>query len=188
MSFSIITIISKTLPYTYLFLLISTTFITINIIIIKKCIVSTTMPTISHFLSQILEEYYNIYVYILRIRHENIIPQIVISYYLRLFLFKVTFLTFFTYVISDPDNNILTAEKIFVSMSLFFTMHLPLGLLPLIVVSVVEVEPRFLTTSTSQRLWFFLSYTNILTSIRYYLTGSRQMLVKSRLIFATLYL
>ncbi|XP_049867756.1 multidrug resistance-associated protein 1 isoform X1 [Pectinophora gossypiella] len=54
--------------------------------------------------------------------------------------FLVTFLTFFTYVISDPDNNILTAEKIFVSMSLFFTMNLPLGLLPLIVVSVVETS------------------------------------------------
>ncbi|KAJ0175661.1 hypothetical protein K1T71_008820 [Dendrolimus kikuchii] len=52
--------------------------------------------------------------------------------------FLVIFLTFFTFLISDPDNNILTAEKIFVSMSLFFTMHMPLGLLPIIVVSVIE--------------------------------------------------
>ncbi|XP_063535449.1 multidrug resistance-associated protein 1 [Cydia strobilella] len=53
--------------------------------------------------------------------------------------FLVTFLTFFTYVISDPTHN-LTAEKIFVSMSLFFMIHLPLGLLPLIVVSVIETS------------------------------------------------
>ncbi|XP_013142439.1 PREDICTED: multidrug resistance-associated protein 1 [Papilio polytes] len=54
--------------------------------------------------------------------------------------FLVTFLTFFTYVISDPENNILAPDKIFVSMSLFFVMHLPLGLLPLIVVSVIETS------------------------------------------------
>ncbi|KPI96774.1 Canalicular multispecific organic anion transporter 2 [Papilio xuthus] len=54
--------------------------------------------------------------------------------------FLVTFLTFFTYVISDPENNVLAPDKIFVSMSLFFVMHLPLGLLPLIVVSVIEVS------------------------------------------------
>ncbi|KOB77962.1 ATP-binding cassette sub-family C member 1 [Operophtera brumata] len=53
---------------------------------------------------------------------------------------NVTFLTFFTFVISDPENNILTATNIFVSMSLFYTMHLPLGLLPLIIVSAIEVS------------------------------------------------
>ncbi|XP_045495076.1 multidrug resistance-associated protein 1 isoform X1 [Colias croceus] len=52
--------------------------------------------------------------------------------------FLVTFLTFFTYVITDPDNHILTPVRVFVSMSLFYTMNLPLGLLPLIVVSVIE--------------------------------------------------
>ncbi|XP_045534710.1 multidrug resistance-associated protein 1 isoform X1 [Papilio machaon] len=54
--------------------------------------------------------------------------------------FLVTFLTFFTYVISDPEKNVLAPDKIFVSMSLFFIMHLPLGLLPLIVVSVIETS------------------------------------------------
>lgn len=54
-------------------------------------------------------------------------------------MFKVTFLTFFTYVVSDP-THLLTPEKMFVSISLFFTMHLPLGLLPLVVVSVIEVD------------------------------------------------
>ncbi|KAF9791463.1 hypothetical protein SFRURICE_007480 [Spodoptera frugiperda] len=54
--------------------------------------------------------------------------------------FLVTFLTFFTFLITDPENNVLTAENIFVSMSLFYTMHLPLGLLPLIVVSAIEVS------------------------------------------------
>ncbi|KAI8422379.1 hypothetical protein MSG28_006239 [Choristoneura fumiferana] len=54
--------------------------------------------------------------------------------------FLVTFLTFLTYVICDPDGHNLTAEKIFVSMSLFFMIHLPLGLLPLIVVSAIEVS------------------------------------------------
>ncbi|KAL0880786.1 hypothetical protein ABMA27_001981 [Loxostege sticticalis] len=52
--------------------------------------------------------------------------------------FLVTFLTFFTFVISDPDKNILTASNIFVSMSLFYTMNLPLGLLPIIVVYAIE--------------------------------------------------
>ncbi|XP_069356357.1 multidrug resistance-associated protein 1 isoform X3 [Maniola hyperantus] len=52
--------------------------------------------------------------------------------------FLVTFLTFFTYVISDPDNNILKPDTIFVSMSLFYVMHLPLGLLPIIIVSIIE--------------------------------------------------
>ncbi|CAB3223722.1 unnamed protein product [Arctia plantaginis] len=56
--------------------------------------------------------------------------------------FLVTFLTFFTFLISDPEKNILTAENIFVSMSLFYTMHLPLGLLPLIIVAVIEVVPQ----------------------------------------------
>nr|QCO93576.1 ATP-binding cassette subfamily C member 5 [Chilo suppressalis] len=54
--------------------------------------------------------------------------------------FLVTFLTFFTFVISDPEKNILTATNIFVSMSLFYTMHLPLGLLPIIVVSAIETS------------------------------------------------
>nr|XP_021201313.2 multidrug resistance-associated protein 1 isoform X4 [Helicoverpa armigera] len=54
--------------------------------------------------------------------------------------FLVTFLTFFTFLITDPEKNILTAENIFVSMSLFYTMHLPLGLLPLIVVSAIETS------------------------------------------------
>ncbi|XP_075974894.1 multidrug-Resistance like Protein 1 isoform X3 [Anticarsia gemmatalis] len=54
--------------------------------------------------------------------------------------FLVTFLTFFTFLICDPENHILTAENIFVSMSLFYTMHLPLGLLPLIIVSVIETS------------------------------------------------
>ncbi|CAH0714292.1 unnamed protein product, partial [Brenthis ino] len=54
--------------------------------------------------------------------------------------FLVTFLTFFTYVISDPDNHILKPDTIFVSMSLFYIMHLPLGLLPLIIVSVIETS------------------------------------------------
>ncbi|XP_073949373.1 multidrug-Resistance like Protein 1 isoform X1 [Choristoneura fumiferana] len=54
--------------------------------------------------------------------------------------FLVTFLTFLTYVICDPDGHNLTAEKIFVSMSLFFMIHLPLGLLPLIVVSAIETS------------------------------------------------
>ncbi|XP_039751037.1 multidrug resistance-associated protein 1 isoform X1 [Pararge aegeria] len=52
--------------------------------------------------------------------------------------FLVTFLTFFTYVISDPENNVLKPDTIFVSMSLFYVMHLPLGLLPIIVVSIIE--------------------------------------------------
>ncbi|CAH2234392.1 jg21196 [Pararge aegeria aegeria] len=54
--------------------------------------------------------------------------------------FLVTFLTFFTYVISDPENNVLKPDTIFVSMSLFYVMHLPLGLLPIIVVSIIEVS------------------------------------------------
>ncbi|XP_062527521.1 multidrug resistance-associated protein 1 isoform X1 [Bombyx mori] len=54
--------------------------------------------------------------------------------------FLVTFLTFFTYVISDPENNIPTAERIFVSMSLFFTMNVPLGFLPFIIVSAIETS------------------------------------------------
>ncbi|CAG9578809.1 unnamed protein product [Danaus chrysippus] len=54
--------------------------------------------------------------------------------------FLVTFLTFFTYVISDPVNHVLKPDKIFVSMSLFYIMHLPLGLLPIIVVSIIETS------------------------------------------------
>ncbi|XP_068632707.1 multidrug resistance-associated protein 1 isoform X1 [Battus philenor] len=54
--------------------------------------------------------------------------------------FLVIFLTFFTYVISDPENHILKPDTIFVSMSLFYVMHLPLGLLPLIVVSAIETS------------------------------------------------
>ncbi|XP_031762816.2 multidrug resistance-associated protein 1 isoform X5 [Galleria mellonella] len=53
--------------------------------------------------------------------------------------FLVTFLTFFTYVVS-VDNNKLTATNTFVSISLFYTIHLPLGLLPLVVVSAIETS------------------------------------------------
>lgn len=75
-------------------------------------------------------------------RHTNMTSWYVLyTSYNQVFLFKVTFLTFFTFVMSDPENNILTATNIFVSMSLFYTMHLPLGLLPLIVVSAIEVAP-----------------------------------------------
>lgn len=85
------------------------------------------------------------------------------------FVLKVTFLTFFTFVISDQDN-ILTAEKIFVSMSLFYTMHLPLGLLPLIVVSAIEVEPPIYTTIyLHKRLWYFLAgFTNTHTHLMFF--------------------
>lgn len=73
----------------------------------------------------------------------------------------MTFLTFFTFLISDPEKNILTAENIFVSMSLFYTMHLPLGLLPLIIVAVIEVVPQGVTHPIylRKRLWFFSTRT-----------------------------
>lgn len=77
-----------------------------------------------------------------------------------LFLFKVTFLTFFTYVISDPVNNVLKPDTIFVSMSLFYIMHLPLGLLPIIVVSIIEVDTTWYRPYSHAAMVLYRYHTN----------------------------
>lgn len=45
---------------------------------------------------------------------------------------KVSLVTFFTYCYSS-DENVLTAEKAFVSLALFDIIRMPLALLPLLI-------------------------------------------------------
>nr|CAI5844705.1 unnamed protein product [Callosobruchus analis] len=52
--------------------------------------------------------------------------------------FLVTFLTLITYTFTDPLNP-LTPGKAFKSLSLFATMHVPMGLLPLLIAFIAEV-------------------------------------------------
>lgn len=47
-------------------------------------------------------------------------------------------LTFMVYVLSD-QNNILTPQRAFVSLTLFAIMNMPMSLLPLLIVYIVEV-------------------------------------------------
>ncbi|XP_030383704.1 multidrug resistance-associated protein 1 isoform X7 [Scaptodrosophila lebanonensis] len=53
--------------------------------------------------------------------------------------FLVSVVTFATYVLSS-DENILTAEKIFVSITLFDTLKLPLATLPMLAVDIAETQ------------------------------------------------
>ena len=46
--------------------------------------------------------------------------------------------TFAVYVLSSRDN-ILTAEKAFVSLSLFNILRFPLGVLPMMIANIVQV-------------------------------------------------
>ncbi|XP_072401337.1 multidrug resistance-associated protein 1 isoform X3 [Diabrotica undecimpunctata] len=52
--------------------------------------------------------------------------------------FLVTFVTFATYIYSDPVNHVLSAEKIFKAMALFSIIGMPLALLPMLLVYIVE--------------------------------------------------
>lgn len=54
---------------------------------------------------------------------------------------QVSMLTFLTYVMVDP-NNVLTADKVFPAIALFNILNMPLGILPLLVVYIVQVKLR----------------------------------------------
>lgn len=54
-------------------------------------------------------------------------------------LLKVCIVTFATYVLSS-ENNILTAEKAFVSLALFNLLRFPLIVFPSIINSIIEVN------------------------------------------------
>lgn len=58
-------------------------------------------------------------------------------------------LTFTVYVLVD-SNNILTPEKVFVSIALFEIMRIPMSLLPLLIVYVIEVFKYYY-----YRKWFW---------------------------------
>lgn len=53
--------------------------------------------------------------------------------------FKVSLTTFAVYVLSDP-SHVLTAEKAFVSLSLFNIMRFPISVLPMVISSLVQVR------------------------------------------------
>lgn len=56
--------------------------------------------------------------------------------------FQVALTTFAVYVRVD-ENNILDAEKAFVSLSLFNILRFPLNMLPQVISSMVQVRPYF---------------------------------------------
>ena len=53
--------------------------------------------------------------------------------------FLVALATFATYVLVD-EKNVLDAQKAFVSLSLFNILRMPLTLLPMVIISVVQVH------------------------------------------------
>lgn len=56
--------------------------------------------------------------------------------------FKVSLATFGVYFLLD-EGNILTATKVFTSMSLFNILRLPLFDLPMVISAVVQVRPNY---------------------------------------------
>ena len=56
--------------------------------------------------------------------------------------FKVSLATFGVYFLLD-EENILTATKVFTSMSLFNILRLPLFDLPMVISAVVQVQPNY---------------------------------------------
>ncbi|XP_053612783.1 multidrug resistance-associated protein 1 isoform X6 [Plodia interpunctella] len=54
--------------------------------------------------------------------------------------FLVTFVTYVTFVVSDPVNNQLTTETVFVSMALLLSMKAPLIILPYVIVYMIETS------------------------------------------------
>lgn len=57
-------------------------------------------------------------------------------------IFKVSLATFGVYFLLD-EENILTATKVFTSMSLFNILRLPLFDLPMVISAVVQVHPNY---------------------------------------------
>ena len=55
------------------------------------------------------------------------------------FSHQVSLTTFAVYVLSSPDN-VLDAEKAFVSLALFNIMRFPLNMLPMLMASLVQVR------------------------------------------------
>ena len=53
--------------------------------------------------------------------------------------YVVSLMTFATYVLSDPDNNVLDPEKAFVSIALFNILRFPMTMLPMIISMLVQV-------------------------------------------------
>ncbi|XP_055346995.1 ATP-binding cassette sub-family C member 3-like [Paramacrobiotus metropolitanus] len=54
--------------------------------------------------------------------------------------FLVALATFATYVTTDPENNVLTAERVFVALALLNILRLPLTLLPTTITMAVQVS------------------------------------------------
>ena len=51
----------------------------------------------------------------------------------------ISIAVFATYVLMDPEKNVLTAEKIFVSVSLFNMLRIPLTLFPMVTKEMIRL-------------------------------------------------
>ena len=82
--------------------------------------------------------------------------------------FQVALLCFTTYVLADPDSNILDAQTAFVSMSLINLLNFPLTILPISIMFLVQVITdcvlnlciileRFVTKKNGGNLWEHLA-------------------------------
>ena len=84
---------------------------------------------------------------VLRIRNKELNNLKIINY-LGAFIeclwqftpFLVSFITFATYVLIDSKNNVLTAEKAFVSLALFDILRFPISMIPQLVNSLILVR------------------------------------------------
>lgn len=65
-------------------------------------------------------------------------------------MFQVALSTFAVYVKIDK-NNVLDAQKAFVSLALFNILRFPLNMLPMVISSIVEVRFQLLTSFSVQK-------------------------------------
>ena len=56
------------------------------------------------------------------------------------YIISVACASFATYVLVDPENNILTADKAFVSISFFNLLRMPLNSLPMLVIQMIQAS------------------------------------------------
>ena len=54
-------------------------------------------------------------------------------------LWQVCLASFTTYVLVDPENNVLDSRRAFVALALFNALRFPLSMLPMITISAVQV-------------------------------------------------
>ena len=81
--------------------------------------------------------------------------------------------TFATYVLSDPESNVLNPEKAFLSLSIFNILQLPMTMLPWVVYGLVQVflsikrshwSPSFVQSSVLDSIFMKMVFITVIES------------------------